>query len=140
VKYPKLTPLETEEEFCTTESFLIERYGEERTRQHSNRTRLVRGASLVRVNKALEVKGQLSKPSYVSPLKMIVDPDNDLLRRSPPFYRFMYHLIAEKGREEAALTLDIHRMSLWEMLSGKYQFNQEIISSLGASVSGQEEA
>jgi hypothetical protein len=31
-------------------------------------------------------------------------------------------------------------MSLWEMLSGKYQFNQEIISSLGASVSGQEEA
>jgi hypothetical protein len=124
---PLLIPVESEEEFLSTREFLIERYGVEKVDRFQKRVKITREVKLDRVNNSLPVVAQLDKPSQTTSLKMLVDPEDTLLLGIAPFYRYIYILIAEHGKEKTSDILGVHRMSLWELLSGKYQFNQDLI-------------
>jgi hypothetical protein len=127
---PSLIPIESEEESLSTREFLIDRYGEEKVDRFQKRVKTTRESKLERVNDILPVVAQLDKPSQTTSLKMLVDPENELLLGIAPFYRYIHILIAEHGKEKTADILGMHRMSLWELLSGKYQFSQDLLPSV----------
>jgi hypothetical protein len=133
---PDLTiDLEIPEEFSDVADYLIEKYGITKGTVIIESLSKRRYSKRKNIDDAMTVIAQLEVPPYIAPLKVIVEPENEKLQETPYYYRYIGYLVSEYGISKAAKILNIHRMTLWEVLSQKHSFSQAILINLSDDLS-----